>query len=71
MGAGFGPSRDWTLRKAIRKRSNTKDNQRSIGVIQASCFGVCPKQGVTVMWASRTSELLVVTPENFNHLFPS
>ena len=71
MGGGFGPDGNWTLRKAIRKRSNTKDNECSIGVIQAGCFGVCPKQGVTVMRASRPSELLVVTPESFNHLFRS
>ena len=63
MGDAFGTDRDQPFRKAVREALKASGRRGRVGLVQAGCFGVCPKRGVTLMRSSRPDELVVVTPD--------
>jgi hypothetical protein len=71
IGAAYGPDRDAPFRKALRGVLKASGRRGRTGVVQAGCFGVCPKRGVTLMRASEPGTLLVVTPSDLDTLFPA
>ena len=65
LSGGFGEQRDEPLRKALRGALKEVGKRGRVGMIEVSCFGVCPKKAVTVTFGSAPGELLVV-PEGFD-----
>ncbi len=65
LNGGFGEEQDETLRKALRGGLKEAGKRGRVGMIEVSCFGVCPKRAVTVAIGSAPGELLVV-PEGFD-----
>jgi hypothetical protein len=65
LSGGFGDGRDEPLRKALRGALKEVGKRGRVGMIEVSCFGVCPKQAVTVAFGSAPGELLTV-PEGFD-----
>lgn len=63
VGGGFGDKGRTPLAKALRKSLGLKKGRKaSLGIVESRCLGVCPKNGVTVMNATRTRDWLVVAP---------
>jgi predicted metal-binding protein len=60
LNGGFGKDGEETLARAVRKALRARGQRGRIGVIGVPCFGICPKQAVTVARASRPGELLIV-----------
>jgi len=60
LGGGFGKSGKDDLRRAVREALKAAGRRGSIGMVQASCFKLCPKDAVTVAIGSRPGELLVI-----------
>jgi predicted metal-binding protein len=65
LSGGFGEGREAPLRKALRGALKEAGKRGRVGMIEVSCFGVCPKQAVTVAIGSAPGELLVV-PAGFD-----
>jgi hypothetical protein len=65
LSGGFGEAREETLRKALREGLKAAGKRGRVGMIEVSCFGVCPKRAVTVAIGSAPGELLLV-PEGFD-----
>ena len=60
-GAGFGPSGDRSLRKALRKDlAAGKGRKGALAVLETGCFDVCPRNAVVVVNAARPDALLIV-----------
>jgi len=60
LDGGFGPDGDEPLRKAMRHTLRRTQQRGRIGVIEVGCFGICPKNAVTVAQGSRPGAFLVV-----------
>ncbi len=60
LDGGFGPDGAENLRKALRHALRGTKQRGRIGVMEVACFGVCPKNAVTMARGSRPGELLVV-----------
>jgi predicted metal-binding protein len=60
LGGGFGKSGKEELRHAVREALKAAGRRGSIGILQAGCFKLCPKDAVTVAIGSRPGELVVV-----------
>jgi len=60
LDGGFGPKQRDRLRTELRKALHAAGRRREVKVIETSCFGVCPKRGVTALNASRPGVLHVV-----------
>jgi len=69
--AEFGTDGKTSIRKALRIALRAVGLRGRVGLIQAGCFGVCPKRGVTVMQASRPGELAVVQSNDIDRLVAS
>jgi predicted metal-binding protein len=65
LSGGFGERQDEPLRKALRGALREAGKRGRVGMIEVSCFGVCPKKAVTVAFGSAPGELLVV-PAGFD-----
>jgi predicted metal-binding protein len=65
LSGGFGERRDEPLRKALRGALKEAGRRGRVGMIEVPCFGVCPKQAVTVAIGSAPGALLVV-PAGFD-----
>jgi predicted metal-binding protein len=65
LSGGFGEGQDEPLRKALRGALKATGKRGRVGLIEVSCFGVCPKKAVTVTFGSAPAELLIV-PAGFD-----
>jgi predicted metal-binding protein len=65
LSGGFGEGQDEPLRKALRGALKESGKRGRVGMIEVSCFGVCPKKAVTVALGSAPGEFLIV-PEGFD-----
>lgn len=65
LGGGFGEDGGEPLRKALRGALKAAGKRGRVGVMEVPCFGVCPKQAVTVGIASAPGAFLVV-PAGFD-----
>ena len=57
---GFGADGDDTFKQAVRRALRDAGKRGAVGLLDAGCFGICPKRAVTISVASRPYELLVV-----------
>ena len=57
---GFGENGEDTFKQATRRALRAAGRRGSVGLLDAACFGICPKRAVTIAVASRPSELLVM-----------
>lgn len=57
---GFGEKRKDTLKTFLRQALREAGRRRDVRVIETSCLGVCPKQGVTALNASRPQTIHVI-----------
>jgi predicted metal-binding protein len=54
---GFGPKGKTSLRKALRKELHLKKGRRArVGVVEADCLKLCPKDAVTVVLGSEPGQ---------------
>ncbi len=58
---GFGPDGEDKLRTGLKEALRESGRRRQVRVIEGACFGLCPKQAVTVV-ASRAPHQLLVVP---------
>ncbi|MBW4329489.1 (2Fe-2S) ferredoxin domain-containing protein [Stakelama sp. CBK3Z-3] len=60
---GFGADGKQKLSKALRKHLGVKKGRKGhVGIVETKCLGVCPKNAVTVVNASRMDQWLLVAP---------
>lgn len=57
---GFGPKRKEGLKAALRQALRDAGRRRQIRVIETSCFGICPKNGVTALNATHPGIIHVI-----------
>ena len=57
---GFGAQGEDSLRQALRGELRAIGQRGSVGLIETGCFGVCPKDGVTVLRGGAPGQLMVV-----------
>ena len=57
---GFGPDGDDTLTRALKAELRQTGRRRSVRVIEAKCFGLCPKGAVTVLPGAAPGRFLTV-----------
>jgi predicted metal-binding protein len=57
---GFGKKRRDTLKTHLRQALREAGRRRDVRVIETSCLGVCPKQGVTALNATRPQTIHVI-----------
>lgn len=63
LDGGFGPDGDQRLAKALKKHLSLKKGRKaSVGIVEVSCLGVCPKGAVTVVNGSASRDWLLVRP---------
>ena len=60
---GFGEDGEYSFKQATRRALREAGRRGAVGLLDAACFGICPKRAVTIAVASRPSELLVM-PES-------
>ncbi len=60
LSGGFGEDQSEPLRKALRGALKEVGKRGRVGMIEVSCFGICPKKAVTVAFGSAPGELLIV-----------
>lgn len=60
MEGGYGAKGKETLRSALRAELKARGHRRGVRIIETRCLGVCPKQAVMALNASRPGEILVV-----------
>ncbi len=61
LDGGFGADGEDKLRTALKDALREAGRRRQVRVIEGGCFGLCPKQAVTVV-ASRAPHQLLVVP---------
>ena len=57
---GFGAKRKERLRDQLRQALRDTGRRREVKVIETSCFGICPKRGVTALNATCPGTLHVI-----------
>ena len=60
LDGGFGHKRKESLKTLLRQALRDRGQRRSVRVFETGCMGVCPKQGVTVLNATRPDMLHVI-----------
>ena len=71
---GFGAKRKESLKAELRAALRAGGRRREVRVIEAGCFGLCPKRGVTALNATRPGVIHVIPvgtdgPEALQTLF--
>ena len=46
---GFGPKRKQTLKDTLRQALRDIGRRRQVRVMETSCLGICPKDGITAL----------------------
>lgn len=59
-GGGFGRKRKESLRTVLRQALRDAGRRRQIRVMETSCLGICPKNGVTALNATRPGTIHVI-----------
>ncbi|MGD0108970.1 MAG: hypothetical protein ABSC06_33805 [Rhodopila sp.] len=59
-GGGFGPKRKDSLKTVLRQALRDTGRRRQIRVMETSCLGICPKNGVTALNATRPGAIHVI-----------
>ena len=58
LDGGFGPDGEDSLRGALKDELRERGRRRAVRVVEAGCFGLCPKGGVAVAHgAARTGDI--------------
>ena len=57
---GFGHDHDQTLARALKSTLRGSPSRRSTRIIETKCLGICPKNAVTVLPATRPAEILSI-----------
>ena len=57
---GFGKKRKESLKAALRQATRDSGRRRQIRVLETGCLGICPKDGVTALNASRPAILHII-----------
>jgi hypothetical protein len=57
---GFGPKRKQTLKDTLRQALRDIGRRRQVRVMETSCLGICPKDGVTALNAIRPGTIHVI-----------
>ena len=60
LGGGFGRKGKVELDQALRDALKDAGRRRELRVERTGCLGLCPKRAVTVAWAGRPGEVIVV-----------
>ena len=60
LGGGFGRKGKVKLDEALRDALKDAGRRRELRVERTGCLGLCPKRAVTVAWAGRPGEVIVV-----------
>jgi len=58
---GFGPKRKQTLKDTLRQALQDIGRRRQVRVMESSCLGICPKNGITALNATRPDTIHVIT----------
>jgi predicted metal-binding protein len=59
-GGGFGKKRKESLKAALRQATRDAGQRRQIRVLETGCLGICPKNGVTALNATRPGTIHVI-----------
>jgi len=57
---GFGDKRKQSLKAVLRQALRESGRRRQIRVMETGCLGICPKDGVTALNATRPGMLRVI-----------
>jgi len=57
---GFGPKRKQTLKDTLRQALRDIGRRRQVRVMETSCLGICPKDGITALNATRPGTIHVI-----------
>jgi hypothetical protein len=60
MNGGYGRKGRETLRTALRSGLRAEGFKRGVRVIEMRCIGICPKNAVTALNASRPDKILTI-----------
>ncbi len=60
LSGGFGHGKTEPLRKALRSALKDAGQRGKVGLVQVGCFGVCPKQAVTIAFGTAPNRLFTV-----------
>jgi predicted metal-binding protein len=60
LDGGFGPERDDTLARALKRTLRETGQRRSVRIVETKCLGLCPKNAVTVLPATQPDRILTV-----------
>jgi hypothetical protein len=60
MKGGYGFKGKETLRTALRTELKAKGYKRGVRVIETRCIGICPKNALTALNASRPDRILTI-----------
>jgi predicted metal-binding protein len=57
---GFGPKRKETLKDTLRRALRDIGRRPQVRIMETSCLGICPKDGVTALNATSPSTIHVI-----------
>lgn len=57
---GFGPKRKQTLKETLRQTLREIGQRRQVRVMETECLGLCPKNGITALNATRPGTIHVI-----------
>jgi predicted metal-binding protein len=60
LDGGFGRKRKETLKTTLRQALREAGRRRDVRIMETSCMGICPKQGVTALNATYPGTVHVV-----------
>jgi hypothetical protein len=60
LDGGFGRKRRESLRTVLREALRGAGRRREVRICETSCFGICPKGGVTALNATRPGMIHVI-----------
>ena len=58
---GFGPKRKESLKATLRQALRDAGKRRQVRVMETSCLGICPKDGVTALNATTPGTIHVIS----------
>jgi predicted metal-binding protein len=60
MDGGYGRNGKEKLRNVLREAFRENGHRRDVRIIETRCMGVCPRQAVTALNASRPARILTI-----------
>lgn len=60
LDGGFGPKRKESLKTELRQALRDAGRRRDVRLVETSCLGICPKQGVTALNATSPGTVHIV-----------